>query len=439
VTFRIITLLAVVLFVGMAGWHRDARRAAAAVSPPGDAAKRWRGVSSCAAASCHGGTQVGSKGSELTTWASTDPHARAYAVLFDERSRHIVKNYYQLTDIRDSHPEKRSLCLRCHLSGDVVHETTVPTRFHADGVSCESCHGPAESWLTRHYRAEWKRLSPQEKAATGFRITKDVLTRAQDCTTCHVGTAAAEVNHDVLAAGHPRLAFEFASFQAIYPKHWRAADDRQRFPDFEARSWAVGQIVAAKASLDLLAARAGNSDAPWPEWAENRCYGCHQNLQARPSARKSGAEPPLMQWNEWYVAEIPTVMGSVNRPELPELVALRAELGRNFPRRDVVGPLASRASGQLADWLRQPLPPMKPSEVGTLLNNRLTALADKSADDWDRAAQDYLAAAALHHALKDMDPRFDDPAARAALRNRLRELAFPPGSSSPTLRRTEQP
>ena len=37
----------------------------------------------------------------------------------------------------------------------------------ADGVSCESCHGPAERWLTVHYQAGFKEKSVEEKASTG--------------------------------------------------------------------------------------------------------------------------------------------------------------------------------------------------------------------------------------------------------------------------------
>src|SRR4051812_13662241 len=51
------------------------------------------GVSSCAASACHHGNgPAGQVGSEYTTWASSDPHARAYLVLFDERSRAIQDN-----------------------------------------------------------------------------------------------------------------------------------------------------------------------------------------------------------------------------------------------------------------------------------------------------------------------------------------------------------
>src|SRR5262249_22188765 len=161
--------------------------------------------------------------------------------------------------------------------------------------------------------------------------------------------------------------------------------------------------------------RAGNAAGPWPEFAENTCYGCHRDLKAQVAARTPGSQVPLWRWNEWYFAELPTVMVDAGQPEVGALARLRAEMGRGVPRRDVVGPLASQLSGQLADWLRRPLPPMKPAQVRGLLDNRLAALTKNGINDWDVAAQDYLAAAALHHAMKDMDPQFAETAIREAL------------------------
>src|SRR5262249_29449111 len=139
---------------------------------------------------------------------------------------------------------------------------------------------------------------------------KDVLQRARLCADCHVGGPEREVNHDLLAAGHPRLNFEFSSFQAIYPQHWCDRDDRARYPDFEARSWAVGQVVSAQTALNLLAYRANNKKAPWPEFAENNCYSCHHDLRGRLGRGQNlDLGPGVLTLNDWYYAELPAALG----------------------------------------------------------------------------------------------------------------------------------
>ena len=79
-----------------------------------------------------------------------------------------------------------------------------------------------------------------------MRPTKDLLARGQACAECHVGKGTADVNHDLIAAGHPRLNFEYGSQLAKLPKHWRVADDKARHPDYEAKVWALGQILAGQ-------------------------------------------------------------------------------------------------------------------------------------------------------------------------------------------------
>ena len=433
-TKRIIIIVVLALLAGGAGWQwlRPVQGAHVLPAPRRAVDEVWRGADSCAAAACHGGPQGAGKGSEYTTWAASDPHARAYQVLFDARSRAIVKNLFDLPSLKDARPEKTALCLQCHVAPS---EARMPARFHMDGVSCESCHGPAGGWLTQHYRPAWQALTAEQKSAAGFRQTKDLPTRIHDCVACHVGAPGTEVNHDLLAAGHPRLNFEFASYQSILPKHWRRADDLKRYPDFEARSWALGQAASAKAAIDVLADRARRADSPWPEFADNDCYRCHQDLRPGVRTQTAPLPPAALRWNDWYYDELPTVL-ALGRPVDPaaDLAVLQGELARSRPRRDVIGPAATRLSAQLGDWLAQPLPTLAPAQVRSLLEDRTAALTKDAGADWDRAAQDYLAAAALHHAVKDYDPHFADPALLTLLRQRRQELAFPAGVRSPRLK-----
>src|SRR5690242_11818029 len=74
-----------------------------------------QGVASCAATSCHNANgPSGSKGSEYSTWAAYDPHARAYRVLFEERSVRMAKHL----KLAEGRPEKAELCLNCHVHPD---------------------------------------------------------------------------------------------------------------------------------------------------------------------------------------------------------------------------------------------------------------------------------------------------------------------------------
>ncbi len=254
--------------------------------PEPDVALQYQGVASCAAAACHNGNGPrGSKGSEYTTWIAHDPHSRAFSVLIEARSRTIEKNYRRLKSVQEAHAEEDALCLKCHvqpgLSSINKHE-----RFSTvDGVGCEACHGPAEKWLTRHYQADWKTLSAAETHALGMTDTRNLRTRAEACVGCHVGRGDANVNHDLIAAGHPHCGFEVqAAYLARYPRHWRISDERRRYPDFEARAWEEGQLVSAAAALELLHGRATRPGAPWPEFAELECAACHHDLQ-EPTAR----------------------------------------------------------------------------------------------------------------------------------------------------------
>src|SRR5260370_133624 len=136
--------------------------------------------------------------------------------------------------------------------------------------------------------------------------TKNLVYRAQTCVDCHVGTADREVNHDVMACGPRCLNFEYSAYLALYPKHWSDRAEQERYPDLEARAWAVGQVVSAQAALQLLEARARAAEskkAPWPEFAEYDCYACHHDFQTRSWREKRGYAdrlPGSLPWGTWY-------------------------------------------------------------------------------------------------------------------------------------------
>lgn len=273
---------------------------------PAQTAPRYIGAGSCSASACHNShTPHGLTGNEYTTWITRDPHARAYEALYNERSTTIQKNLHRNVA---AHEDAR--CLRCHVAPD--HDVAKPPTpyFKSDGVSCESCHGPASAWINQHHLDGWQQTTAVEKRRLGMHDTRSLLGRAQVCAKCHVGSAGMEVDHELIAAGHPRLHFEFSAFHAHLPRHWSDAKDRAGKVDLDAEAWVAGQFATAHAALDLLAARASNSKA-WPEFAEFDCSACHHDLREPSPRQKLGVRKPgAWPWGH-HVALLPLALTGV--------------------------------------------------------------------------------------------------------------------------------
>jgi hypothetical protein len=274
------------------------------------------GVASCATVSCHGGPRAGNREVHTfsaTIWSDDDPHARAYEVLHSPRSQRMAR----LLGIGPAH-EARA-CLVCHSVQDRVAppsrpDVRLPADVLADGVGCSACHGDSSRWQQVHMLPVWKTLSTDARESLGFTDLGTPAARAETCVRCHVGDATHEVNHDLIAAGHPRLFFELAAYQRLWPRHWSPRDKAESDDDFTARSWAVGQAVALEAVANQLAHRAAKAEAAaaaskphrWPEFAEFDCYSCHRSLGPITGAMR---EPPLDRprlgrpsWQPWYTA-----------------------------------------------------------------------------------------------------------------------------------------
>lgn len=475
-------LLALAIATGLAGraqfssGDEPARIAVAVPAPAPPSADRpsrdplkarFLGVASCAASNCHGGDGIvrneagedvrSPLGSEYSIWVQSDPHAEAYTVLFNETSKRMAR----LMKL-DKPAHEAALCLNCHgpqseppFDGHVAaHDRLL------DGVSCEACHGAASEWLSPHVSRDWKRKTPEEKAALGFKNTKDMWTRAAACADCHVGAPGRDVNHDLYAAGHPRLFFELSAFNANLPAHWDRAKDRQSVSGggFEARLWAIGQLASADAALELLehrAERAEDTDAisaaypaertvpVWPEFAETACFACHHDLAA-PSWRQvrgySGRRPGQYPWGTWLFPLVPSVssLAGMNL-EGPDsaLTKLNAEMARPYPDRQISAKAARDLRLQLATAGRQLA--SKPLNADGL-RQAMDQVAERgialSRQDWDGATQSYLALVALHQAYRDeqsggtASEAGSKPVLEALERIRSR-LEFPVGFDSP--------
>lgn len=246
------------------------------------------GPTSCASSSCHGSVvprrELGVRQDEYFIWQKRDLHAHAYGVLFNDRSR-VIARRLGIADAGSS-----QTCVPCHTLS-VPARQRKPAVELEDGVSCESCHGPASGWLEGHRSESW---THQQSVAAGMTDLRDPSARSAVCLSCHLGAADKTVNHDLIAAGHPVLAFELDNYSEGMPAHWlpwaaRRAREGGGADTHGTRAWAVGQAAAFRAALEQLARRARAGGDRWPEFAELSCDACHHSLAqerwrtARPS------------------------------------------------------------------------------------------------------------------------------------------------------------
>ena len=184
------------------------------------------GAVGCKSSSCHGG--AGEKRSQYITWSRQDFHTRAFAILLDARSARIAET------VGTGEAQSSARCTVCHSPFQSFAPMRLASNARADeGVSCESCHGAAGSWLRGHTRSDWNYAM---RVTAGMRDLRSLYVRANTCVACHQN-----IDNDLLKAGHPTLVFELDSQSVNEPKHWR--DDN---PWIGPRAWLTGQAVALR-------------------------------------------------------------------------------------------------------------------------------------------------------------------------------------------------
>ncbi len=259
-------------------------------------------------------------------------------------------------------------CLACHTNpalalGD-LHDSRLAS-LRAEGVSCEACHGNAGDYLHEHTR--WTNASRSGgHAASGMTFLNHVAECATVCMGCHVGAPAGEgratrdMNHDMIAAGHPRLNFDFAEYLRRLPRHWQdreraVAGDHPRTSEFEARVWYTGRIAHAEAACNLLADRIKRSQSDprstWPEFAEFNCAACHHTVpnEEMQKASELGKRPPgALPWQSiWPLTE--SSLASQTEPAQAALASLLKLLEKpRIPRGEAVAGPAKTAAESLA-------------------------------------------------------------------------------------------
>ena len=372
------------------------------------------GVASCAASQCHGSAiprdATGVLQNEYVTWTQADPHSKAYEVLSNEQSQRIAAR------LGIGNAREASECLGCH--ADYVPAAQRGDKFQlADGVACEACHGGAEQWLASHYNSG--SVTRADNLAAGMYPTNSAAARAELCLSCHLGSESKFATHRMMAAGHPRLAFELDTFTELWrtlgrQPHFREDDEYRQRKEIPSHSftWATGVVADARLRLELIASRQFDAAGIFPELALYDCHACHRSMktvQWRPLPRHGNAGPGLPFINDGTFV-ISLALASAIQPDLvDELQAALRELHASGAESVTSIRVAAAALHKVLGRLQQALTP------ATLRGNEPQLLAAVLKIGAAGNYIDYASAEQAFMAVQMLALEIDDPALVAQL------------------------
>jgi hypothetical protein len=285
-------------------------------------------------------------------------------------------------------PDQAPKCLACH-SLDAP-EAQRARNFTAEGVSCEACHGPATGWLGYHVTKDAKH---DESVRRGMYDTKDLVKRTEKCLTCHLGTSDKWVDHEMIAAGHPDLVFDLEAFSSAMPRHWHESNGADAFGPV--RTFAVGQLVHLRSSLDRLARRV---EGPvWPEYAELDCFACHHSLtraedswrQAQGYAQRPRPGNPPLNVSRWVISR--HVLEALDPQAATELDTvmpkLAIEASRLRTKEEEIVRLTNQARGILDRGVARAVAASPTAEIASRIVRAIFADTPEIAGRGERAAE----------------------------------------------------
>jgi len=208
-----------------------------------DNGHRFTGIESCATSGCHGG----GAGKNQVQIHRKDQHANAAVAMGQATwSTQLTQNL----GITNAYSSAR--CNVCH----APLLTVAPDKFVADvtparagqGVSCESCHGPAEFWLRTHTRTDY---THSMRTQIGLRDLSDLYGRANTCVGCHQN-----LDPEIVANGHVPLTFELDDYDTRETAHWK---DKGTW--LGPRRWLTGQAIALREVSFMLTQTKSNPKA----------------------------------------------------------------------------------------------------------------------------------------------------------------------------------
>lgn len=405
-----------------------------------------RGAASCAASGCHGGPRAAvaapdaPRGSEYPLWLEKDPHAQSWRTINSPASLKILEKLGIMKHGQIVDQTQFANCLACHNTAIETSSSQSLPRI-AEGVGCEACHGPSADWYDSHFRGPDALQRAHDDL--GLIQTKPLIERAEMCARCHVGAEDRDMNHDIIAAGHPALYFDMAVYHERLPKHWR--DHDQDSPRFRSQLWLAGQMAKVQAELELIETRATQSHTVscWPELSQYQCSSCHNELDGfAPRLLSQTSSNSLVALNglgkalvrQWNLSGWELLVGS--QPDQPEHASLKESLlamqsGLSDLKIDKHQTVErNREAIEKFKLLRSAVPSQAWLDAWDVSEHRTWAVTQlrRSLDegDWEQAALGYVAAWALV-------PSQDSEALRSSLETMRSGLIFPARSQSPVL------
>lgn len=220
---------------------------------------KYVGLNECQ--TCHGGgaVQYPNLINSFQIWVQEDQHSKAYDHLRSDLGLHVAE--WMGLPLEPGQEANWEKCVRCHMVNAPPERRSPSFNPATEGIGCEACHGPAEDYLVPH-----KSQSYAENLKVGLADLKDLRTRARRCLDCHAG-----LDHEIAAAGHPDLNFEFFHFSFWQPPHWNYEEASPL------KFWAIGQVAALERTVEHLI-EDSKLYRPIPEFEEKSCYNCHHKL-----------------------------------------------------------------------------------------------------------------------------------------------------------------
>ena len=382
-------------------------------------------VTGCFTANCHGSNSTDGPAwsRAAATWLIKDPHAHAYSTLMSQWSIEIVAKLsadsIQPSDRFAFRNFVNDRCATCHATAGQ------PEVQLLLGVECQSCHGPTSAWDASHWNGATSSPSTANAHSKQRIDLRNLETRVTVCTTCHIGDLnrpqPLEVNHELIAAGHPPMYFEFESLWQRMPEHWASDKDIRHLGDTAPfQRWRAGVLLGAAARMQMLAVRLDRADSVaaladlnarqhiWPELAEFSCFDCHHERKSSGrSWSQSSKSSSKAKWDGWTRQAVALLaISSIAEEPHKQLKLISSQfdaLASHLEKPLVNSSLATRVrefGSGISDQYRQ-LAAGRPPESDELRTITQRLLAGKTHSmTWEAAVQWRMELAALCESLK---------------------------------------
>jgi hypothetical protein len=124
----------------------------------------YTGMKTCGM--CH---KKADSGNQLAVWTA-GPHAKSFEVLGTDAAKAVAAKL----GIED--PQKSGKCLQCHSTSHNFTEVVATDKIlPAEGVTCESCHGPGKKYMSKAVM-----MDRVKAEAAGL-----IYPASRSCTLCH--------------------------------------------------------------------------------------------------------------------------------------------------------------------------------------------------------------------------------------------------------------